>query len=169
MGCYPWFARPVTNDEFELMKEYCIQEAYYALMKWKTESEKRALDTLYGIDPEHYYHLIVKSCMFDKPCLYGKYWYQLGWGSGNPKLSDGLSNFNTYWIKDKLYTDIGDERYLLYVEELRVVKTYPHKIIHNKKELRRYLRKKYFSLSKETHEALSELWAKYPGSILYWS
>lgn len=169
MGCYPWFVRPVTPDEFELMKEYCIEEAYHALMRWKTESEKRALDTLYGIDPEHYYHLIVKSCMFDMPCLYGKYWYQLGWGSCNPKLSDELSNFKVYWIEDKLYTDIGDEKYLLYVEELRVVKTYPHKVIHNKKELRRYLRKKYFSLSEETHKSLSNLWAKYPGSILYWA
>ena len=27
MGCHTWFARPMTNDEFELMKEYCVQEA----------------------------------------------------------------------------------------------------------------------------------------------
>ena len=29
MGCHTWFSRPITDEEFEKMKEYAPKEIYY--------------------------------------------------------------------------------------------------------------------------------------------
>lgn len=31
MGCYPWFMRVITNEEFYLMEDYCLQDAHSML------------------------------------------------------------------------------------------------------------------------------------------
>ena len=69
MGCHTWFSRPITEEEFKLMRDYAPTEIYNT--------------TLYD---DCLYKLLMKSYNEDIPCVYGKYWWQLGYGSSNPKL-----------------------------------------------------------------------------------
>lgn len=159
MGCHTWFARPMTNDEFELMKEYCVQEAEEL---YGDTSENRQYED--GVQL-HLRDMIVKSFENNIPCIDGMYWYQLGWGSGNPKLSENFS-YKVSWKEGKLYVDCDE-----FHETARValgIYTYPHKIIHNKRELRRYTGKRYFNLTEQDHKMLSEFWTKYPDGIMFW-
>lgn len=158
MGCHTWFARPITDEEFSLMKEYCIQEAEELLGDTPENREDDWVDL-------PYLEKVKESFEKNIPCIDGMYWYQLGWGGGNPKLPPNFDYRITY--KDgKLYVDCSE-----YHEVARValgIYTYPHKIIHSKKELRRYTRKKYFNLTEQDHKLLSEFWARYPDGIMYW-
>ena len=56
---------------------------------------------------------------------------------------------------------------MMYVESIGIY-TYPHKFIHNKRELRRYIGKKYFNITEHEHWVLDFFWKKYPGGIMLW-
>lgn len=158
MGCHTWFARPITKNEFELMREYCAQEAE----QWLSDTPiNREFDTV----NLHLMDMIIRSVKENIPCIDGKYWYQFGWGSGNPKLPNDFT-YKISWKNGKLYVDC-DEFHNIGRVALGIY-TYPHKIIHNKKELRRYTRKRYFNLTEQDHKLLSEFWATYPDGIMYW-
>lgn len=162
MGCYSWFARPIIDEEFKLMHEYAAEEAAYLLINPYNEE--------YEIDTRLYNH-IMDSIRFNKPWIENGvklHWYVLGYGCSNPKLPNG---FTTVYKDGELYvalrnendTDVPD---CCFIRPKRGV--YPNKIIHNKKELRRYLRKKYFQLSQNQISQLTAFWKRYPGGILYW-
>lgn len=157
MGCHTWFARPVTPKEFSLMQEYCMQEAENFFGD-NPENRKAGYVDLYR------FNLIKKSFRENIPCIEGAYWYQLGWGAGNPELPD---RFYVSWMDGRLFVDCSE-----FHETARVslgIYTYPHRIIHNKKELRRYTGRRYFNLTEEDHQKLSEFWTKYPDGIMYWA
>jgi len=158
MGCYTWFARPVTDREFQLMRDYAIIQAEELL--GNSEFNRK-----HGFYNPSMLDEIRRSVRTDLPCIGGRYhWYELGWGNGNPELD---ADFIPIYRQGELYADCAEFNGTCY-SSLRVYR-YPNKIIHNKRELRRYVRKQYFNITEEDHEKLSRFWKTYPGGIMYWA
>ena len=86
MGCHTWFSRPVTEEEFQLIKEYAPIEIYDLVGDSKENVEN-------GLYDESLCNLLMKSYNENVPCVYGKYWWQLGYGSSNPQLLEGEDNY----------------------------------------------------------------------------
>lgn len=154
MGCHTWFSRPITETEFELMKEYAPIEIY------KLNGDT-PFNIKYGIYDKHLYTLLMKSYAEDLPCVYGKYWWQLGYGGSNPNLLNGEDNL-FYEVKGdkRLFVDIRE-----YADLFRVYH-YPSKVIHSRKELRRWMRKKYFELENWQLEEVSRFFRENPGGVI---
>ena len=153
MGCHVWYARPMTDEEVELMKKYA------------------------PIDAEEYFndgHIstatlnnILKSIETGENCIDGYNWLDYGFGYGLLQV-ENPDKFGIM-IRDKdnrLYTTVEDFHDLC--RESFGVYNYPRKIIHNKKELRRYLGKRYFKITSDEHRQLDEFWSKYPGGVIQW-
>lgn len=90
------------------------------------------------------------------PCIGNYQWWHLCYGTGNPDL-DGIDIREINW---SLFVDV-EEYY-----DLFRVKGYPEKVIRNRKELRKYLRKRYFQLTDEQLEKISEFFKRYPGGVI---
>lgn len=151
MGCHIWFERPITDEEFNLMKDYAVKNA------------EEYLDS--GCVNESFVNAIKRSVETGEPQkeLYNSTWWQLGYGVNNPALGEDFTVFEragTLFVDCKEFHNIARESIGIY--------TYPHKIIHNKRELRRYLGKKYFNITPEEHTKLDEFWNKYPNGIMAW-
>ena len=142
MGCHTWFSRPLTEEEFKLMRDYAPTEIYNT--------------TLYD---DCLYKLLMKSYNEDIPCVYGKYWWQLGYGSGNPELGEHNCIHEIRGHKG-LFVDIDE-----YHDTFRV-KHYPSKVIHSRRELRRWMRKRYFELEDWQLEKISEFFRENPDGII---
>ena len=157
MGCHTWFYRPITDEEFQLMKEYAPTEAYN--LCGKTESNIKI-----GLYDKFLYERILKSINENIPCVYGQYWWSLGWGAGNPKLSkfssDGDFFVNRIRGKENLFVCIPE-----YGDTFRVY-GYPRCVIHNRRELRRFMRKRYFELSEQQLQRISEFFREYSGGVI---
>ena len=67
MGCHTWFNRPITKDEFVLMKEYAPIEIYNL-----TGNSKENIET--GLYDENLYTLLMKSLKEYIACVFGNYW-----------------------------------------------------------------------------------------------
>lgn len=154
MGCHTWFSRPITKEEFQLIKEYAPIEIYNLC----GDSKENIEDEFYD---KHLYDLLMKSYNEDIPCVYGKYWWQLGYGSGNPDLLNGEHNY-VHEIRGhkELFIDVAE-----YGDVFRV-KNYSSKVIHSRRELRRWMRKRYFNLEDWQLEKISEFFKKYPDGVI---
>ena len=152
MGCHTWFSKPITEKEFDLMKEYASTEIYQLVGDSKENVEN-------GMYDEYLYNLLIKSLKDNTPCVYGKYWWQLGWGEGNPKLGD--SSF-VHEVQGYNYLFIDVPEY----HDLFRVKNYPNKVITSRRKLRRWMGKKYFNLTNEQLDKISEFFRKYPGGVI---
>lgn len=149
MGCHTWFSRPITEEEFKLIKEYAPIEIYNLVGNPK------------GYYDRNLYSLLMKSYNENIPCVYGKYWWQLGWGSSNPDLLNGEHNYVHEIRKHNgLFVDVKE------YHDIFRVKNYPSKAIHNRKELRRWMRKKYFELEDWQLEKVSEFFRKHPDGVI---
>lgn len=155
MGCHTWFSRPLNDFEMGLIKEYAPIEA----MKLVGNTEENLKNGFYD---EHLFNSLMRSIKEDIPCVDGKFYYwELGWGSSNPRLLDGERNF--------VYTVRGDNRLHIEVPEygdLFRVENYPSKVIHNKRELRKFLKSRYFELDQNKLDKLHEFWTKYPDGVI---
>lgn len=154
MGCHTWFSRPITKEEFQLIKEYAPTEIYNLCGDYKENIDD-------GFYDKHLYDLLMKSYNEDIPCVYGKYWWQLGYGSSNPDLLNGEHNY-VHEIRGhkELFIDVAE-----YGDVFRV-KNYPSKVIHNRRELRKWMRKRYFDLEDWQLERISEFFRKYPDGVI---
>lgn len=152
MGCHTWFSRPITEKEFKLMKEYAPIQIYELAGDSKENIEN-------GMYDKHLYNLLMKSLKENIPCVDGKFWWQLGWGEGNPEL--GTDSF-THKIEGykNLFVDVPE------YHDLFRVRNYPHKVITSRRNLRRWMRKKYFKLTSEQLEKCTEFFKKYPGGVI---
>ena len=95
----------------------------------------------------------MKSYNENIPCVYGLYWWQLGYGSGT----------DTYKEIDKdskLYINVRE-----YHDTFRIY-NYPRKIIRSRRGLRKFLRKRYFELTDNQLEKISEFFREYPGGVI---
>ena len=144
MGCHTWFSRPITEAEFKLMREYAPIEIYNL--------------TLYD-DSDSLYKLLMKSYNEDIPCVYGKYWWQLGYGSENPELGEHNCIHEIRGHKG-LFVDVNK-----YHDTFRL-KNYPSKVIHSRRELRRWMKKRYFELENWQLEKVSEFFKTYPDGVI---
>lgn len=154
MGCHTWFARPITEEEFKLMKEYAPAEIYDLV----GNSEENRGNGMYD---KELYDLLMKSYKEGAPCVYGKYWWQLGYGGGNPKLFDG-EHKAIYEIKGESGLFVAAAEFL---DTFRV-KNYPSKVIHNRRELRRWMGKKYFELEEWQLDRISQFFRENPGGVI---
>ena len=154
MGCHTWFSRPVTEEESRLIKEYAPIEIYYLVGDSKENVEN-------GLYDESLYNLLMKSYNENVLCVYGKYWWQLGYGSSNPQLLEGEHNYIHEIRRCKgLFVDAGK-----YHDTFRV-KNYPSKVIHSRIELRKWMRKRYFELEDWQLEKISEFFRENPDGII---
>lgn len=149
MGCHTWFCRPVTEDEFQKMKDYAPTEIY-DLIGNSEENDK------YGLYDKALYKSLMRSYKENIPCVSGKYWWQLGWGEG------AIEDFFVHKVRGyrTLFVDVLD-----YTDTFRV-KNYPTKVITSRRNLRKWMRKKYFALTNEQLEKISEFFRKYPDGVI---
>lgn len=157
MRCHTWFYRPITDEEFKLMKEYAPTEDY----KYVGDSEDNIESGLYD---KFLYERILKSVKEDIPCVYGQYWWRLGWGMGNPELSkissDGCFTVHNIRGKENLFAEVPE------YGDVFIVYGYPRCVIHNRRELRRFMRKKYFDLSEQQFQRISKFFREYPEGVI---
>lgn len=147
MGCHTWFSKPITDKEFEKMKENAPKEIYYL-----TGDSKKNIEI--GLYDKNLYDLLMKSYNENIPCVYGFYWWQLGYGSGIDKTYKEIGKCS------KLYTDV-----LEYHDTFRI-SNYPRRIIRSRRDLRRFLRKRYFKLTDKQLERVSQFFREYPGGVI---
>lgn len=147
MGCHTWFSRPITDEEFKKMKEYAPREIYN--LTGNIEN---------GLYDKNLYNLLMKSYNEDIPCVYGKYWWQLGYGEGNPDLeipfTCEIRGYNKLFVNVPEYNDLFR------------IKNYPKKIITSRKNLRRWMGIRYFKLTEDQLKKCSEFFRKYPYGVI---
>lgn len=148
MGCHTWFGRPLLEKEVESL----IPFAYGYIEKEKNNPE-------YPLDPDLYANW--KKGLDEKDIR-----FICDLGSGD--------NF-IYFLNNKPYLDLsecwvdGDIRFqipMFFHDDFRV-SNYPRWLIHNKRQLRRKMKKKYFDLTQDQLDSLSLFWKMYPGGIIH--
>lgn len=181
MGCHTWFWRPITEQEYNWMKEYAVVAA----------------ESLFKEDNKYDLELLKRSVETGKACYYDMTWYEAGFGVENPKFieSFGTEPYVRYIKnrgktgKEALYVDVSfdydflDTKYHMTMEEMNESKlleredcpyfhdvfrvyNYPNVVVHNKMELRKFLKKDYFKLTEWQHKRLSMFFKMYPGGII---
>lgn len=164
MGCHTWWARPLTENDIEIARVFA-QEKVKKLLGDSKEASK------YGVANLPVIKEVANWIDDDDPR-----WWKYGWGFGkdNPNFRHFIPIPGTedggYYIGvcpsrnegNKWYIDV-----LGYPDILRI-ENYPKKLIHNKKELRRYFGKRYFSITSNEHAVLQQFWSEYPDGIMYW-
>lgn len=153
MGCHTWFGRPITANEFELMKEYAPIEIYNL-----TGNSNENIQN--GFYDKVLFESLMKSYNQDIPCVYGKYWWQLGYGRGNPKWMNGEAFVYEVRKKNGLFVDIDK-----YHDTFRI-HNYPQKVITSRRNLRKFMRKRYFDLEEWQLEKVSEFFKENPGGVI---
>ena len=83
-----------------------------------------------------------------------------GYGAGNPQLLNGSAYIYEIRGRSGLFVDIPE------YEDIFRVKHYPRKVITNRRNLRRWMRKDYFKLTKEQLDKVSEFFEKYPDGVI---
>lgn len=153
MGCHTWFSRPITAEEFELIKEYAPTEMY-DLIGDSNENIKM------GTYDKTLYESLMKSYDENIPCVHGKYWWQLGWGSSNPKLMSGQAYTHEIHGRKKLCIDVPE-----YGDTFRV-NNYPSKVITCRRSLRKWMGKKYFDLTEKQLNKISKFFEENPDGVI---
>lgn len=183
MGCHTWFARPVTKEEFMLIKSYAVQDALDCLEDYN-ESVKDKIITD-----------ITKGIETNEPCYYGMTWWQANLGVFNPDLMLGDDSY-VFSLRDRRYKDgfwffvdlavpmnyinsnyqdywefsNSDDLTRIdfpYFHDTFRVNYYNRKILHNTKEVRRYLGKKYYQLTDFQRDRIKKFYELYPGGVIH--
>lgn len=144
MGCHTWFYRPMKEYEWEEMKRNAPNEIY-ELTGDTSENVK------FGLYDKNLFDSLMKSYNENIPCVYGKYWWQLGYG--------GL-NISEIYGETGLFVEAPE-----YHDTFRVY-NYPRKVIYSRRGLRRWLRKRYFELTEEQLNKISEFFKNNPGGVI---
>lgn len=153
MGCYTWFYRPMTEKEFETMKESAYYHASVAsqfdvTLGYITESERQWF--LRGMK---------KSIEMNVPSVYNEcYWYELGYG-WDKKHNKGFKTSRC--IENKMYMEVFE-----FDGECRWIRTYPRKVIHSYKQYKKYLRNKWYNIPASEKERLKRFFEQYPGGVI---
>lgn len=152
MSCHTWFYRPVTKEEFEVFREHALEDA------WKTwcDTERNM----------HRYNAVKESLEKDTD-----YWWKNGYGTRLVDENGIEREESVAVIHGKLYLDLSVrmspifeniERY----HDIFRVNNYPLKKIRSRKELRKFLGKKYFELEEWQLEKVSEFFRNNKGGII---
>lgn len=181
MGCHTWFSRPVTQEEFKLIKDYALTDALNCV-------------SYMGKQREQFIEAVKRSLETNEPCYYGMNWWQADFGTFNPELVERVSgalitsrydmhtkqfwyyvdvslpsdyidcNFGTY----SAFMDSGDWKRVdfPYFHDVFRVCHYNNKVLRRMKDVRRFLGKRYFELTDFQRERLSRFFRMYPGGII---
>lgn len=150
MGCHTYFFRPLTEIEFSSMKDHALEDIEN--LCGPTEFNVKT-----GIYDKELYNALRKSYYDDLPCVCDKFWWQWVYGEsafGDRAWITELCGLNGLYICERGYDDLFR------------VPSYPKRTIKNRRELRKVLRKKYFNLSDEQLQKVSEFFRKNPGGVI---
>lgn len=174
MGCHTWFLRPITNQEIESAKAFAELDVK-EFFKADYLSYQQAKELLLSIKHN-------STC----PSFNNETWYSLGYGIDSIQCVH-KDNSGIFYDKNKpIYIDCSCDsacecvaspnnesmpcsncnEFSTHFHDVFRVNNYPKWTIHNKKELRRHLKKNYFNLTVEQHERLSSFWKLYPHGII---
>lgn len=137
MGCHTWFYRPIKEEEFVKMKEYAPIEIYNLCYEDKS-----------------LYDSLMKSYNNNIPCVYGNYWWELGYGSGFK------NDFNVTIIKGNIFVEVKE------FHDVFRVKNYPRKVVKSRHELRKFMGKNYFKLTDNQLKLISKFFKKYKNGVI---
>lgn len=158
MGCHTWFSRPVTEEELEIFKTNAIEDVYNL---WGDTEENKESNS---VDMDKY--LKVKESVENNT----DYWWKNGYGT---RIIDGENekSEDVYLRNGVLYLDLSKPVYPIFenlnrYHDIFRVKNYPRKVIHSRKELRRWMKKKYFELEYWQLEKVSEFFRENPNGII---
>ena len=158
MGCHTWFSRPVTEEELSVFKSHAIEDAYNL---WGDTEENKEFNI---VDMDRY--IKVKESVENDT----DYWWKEGYGT---RIIDGEIEKDEYvYLRNGvLYLDLADNFNPIFMNLKRYhdifrVKNYPSKVIHNRRELRRWMKKRYFKLESWQLEKVSEFFRENPNGII---
>lgn len=158
MGCHTWFARPVTKRELEVFKNNAIADA------WNLFGDTEDNRKYNCVEIEEYY------CVKDSVENNTEYWWIHGFGT---RIIDGSIEKSeyTYVRNGILYLDLSRPCYPIFENLKRYhdvfrVNDYPLKTIHSRKELRRWMGKRYFDLEEWQLNKISEFFRENPCGII---
>ncbi len=146
MGCHTWFSRPITPEERALLRSTAKQSIEEVL------SDEPVYDAL-------------KKKLLESVEKDTNFWIANGYFTSRDFTEE---------YDGKIYVNVTghfvEEDYVLkhnkpYHDNFRV-KHYPNWVIHNMYELRKKMKKKYFELTKEQYEQVSNFFKDYPGGII---
>ena len=158
MGCHTWFARPVTKEEFEFSESHAIEHA------WRLFGDTEENKKFNCVEIDKYYR--VKYSVENNT----DYWWKNDFGT--IIIENGIEKHEfVYVIKGILYLDLGKSFSPIFANLERYhnifrVKNYPSKIIHSRRELRRWMRRKYFDLEEWQLNKISKFFRENPGGII---
>jgi hypothetical protein len=155
---YATFWRPITKEENALIYEYAPTEIYRA-------TGDSPFNLLIGFNDEYLYERLMKSYNENIPCVYGRYWFEYNYGTDNPALKDIQGKVGYIKREHNFFARVDEYCNVLPIKEHKNY-FYSCKIIHNKRELRRYLGKRYFTLSGNCLAKISEFFRKYRGGVI---
>lgn len=158
MGCHTWFARPVKKEELEVFKNNAIADAWNL---FGNTEENRKFNCVELIEYQR-----VKNSVENNT----EYWWMNGFGTRIMEGSMKKSEY-TYVRDDILYLDLSRPCNPIFDDLKRYhdvfhVKNYPLKVIHSRKELRKWMGKKYFDLEEWQLDKVSEFFRENPDGII---
>ena len=158
MGCHTWFSRQVTEEELSVFKSHAIEDAYNL---WGDTEENKEFNI---VDMDRY--IKVKESVENDT----DYWWKEGYGT---RIIDGEIEKDEYvYLRNGvLYLDLARSTHPIFEHLKRYhdvfrVSNYPSKVIHSRRELRRWMRKRYFELEDWQLEKISEFFRENPGGII---
>ena len=147
MGCHTWFNRPITKEEVDAL----IPLAYQNLEKERNDPE-------YPLEDEFYYDW---KKQLDKGDI--ELTCQLGCTKNQVSIIQGKPYLDCCNIYEEGPFKASDEHFH---DNFRIG-NYPRKIIRSKRQLRRYLRARWYEIiTPEISAELSKFWKLYPGGVI---
>lgn len=159
MGCHTWFYKPATKKELAVIRKLAYEEA----------------NELYGLTPNNVENNLTDMALLDKLLVSinkdSSLWkdYRLG-ESGHDDKGNEISE--CYTVRDgQVFIDLSFNYNPLFRDLCRFhdvfrVKNYSRREIHSMRELRRFLRKRYFELTEDQHRKCMEFFRLYPGGFI---
>lgn len=158
MGCHTWFYRPVTKEEFNIFKENALEHAWY--LHGNTEFNRD-----YDFVNLDKFKEIRESVENNTDA-----WWKEGYGTIININTDNEKSESTIVLGNTMYLDLagGNKRIfeLQRYHDVFRVKHYPSKKIHSRRELRRWMGKRYFDLTNEQLETISKFFRENKGGFI---
>lgn len=157
MGCHTWFYRPLKDDERELLRSTVDD----AIKEFLSPIDNPGESYIKYINKYKYVFDKAKESAIENTDF---------WLENHIYNSDD----SIYKIEGKFYVELARpaevDKCLLnndkYFHDIFRVRNYPRWVIHNKRELRRKMKKKYFDLSQEQLDIISDFFKTYPGGVI---
>ena len=157
-----WFSRPLKEQEYNFFKAHAIEDAWRVC--GDTEENRDIGDDVVDLDQ---YSKVVESVKNGTD-----YWLDCRYGTTIIEDGKEKSEF-VYRIHGIWYLLLEPSSFKIFDDVKRYSCNYPilnvrkEKIIHNRKELRRWLGRKYFEFAQEDLAIISDFFNKVDDGILH--